>query len=81
MSLTSFEEQYMDPSSKKLHRDALVRLVNQIMSSSGCMMDVDVMIATFEQNVPYQGAGELIFHPPSGKAMTAEEIVDLALND
>jgi len=45
------------------------------------MMDVDGMIATFEQNVPYQGAGELIFHPPSGKAMTAEEIVDLALND
>jgi hypothetical protein len=70
----------MDPSSKKLDRAELIRLVKQIMSSSGCMMDVDAMIATFERNVPYQGAGELIFHPPSGKAMTAEEIVDLALH-
>jgi len=70
----------MDPSSKKLDRDALIRLVNQIMTSSGCMMDVDGMIATFEKNVPYEGASELIFHPPSGKAMTAEEIVDLALH-
>ena len=70
----------MDPSSKKLDRDALVRLVNQIMTSSGCMMDVDGLIATFEKNVPYADAGELIFHPPSGKAMTAEEIVDLALD-
>ena len=70
----------MDLSSKKLDRDALIRLVSQIMTSSGCMVDVDGMIATFEKNVPYANAGELIFHPPSGKAMTAEEIVDLALN-
>ena len=51
----------MDPSSKKLDRDALVSLVNQIMTSSGCMMDVDGLIATFEKNVPYANAGELIF--------------------
>ncbi len=70
----------MDHSPKKLERDDLVRLVSRIMTSSGCMVDVDGMIASFEQNVPYRNAGELIFHPPSGKAMTAEEIVDLALN-
>ncbi len=65
---------------KHLDRAALIRLVHQIMTSSGCMVDVDGMIATFERSVPYPDAGELIFHPPSGKAMTAEEIVDLALH-
>ena len=70
----------MTTSSKNLDRAALIKLVNQIMNSSGCMIDVDGLISTFEENVPYPDAGQLIFHPPSGKALTAEQIVDQALD-
>lgn len=67
--------------SSKPSRQELIKLVHHIMTSSGCMIDVDSLIEKFEQSVPYPNAGELIFSPPSGKRMTAEEIVDLALND
>ena len=70
----------MTTSSKNLDRVALIKLVNQIMNSSGCMIDVDGLISTFEKNVPYPDAGQLIFDPLSGKALTAEQIVDQALD-
>ena len=65
---------------QKLDRDELIRLVHHIMVSSGCITDVDGLIEQFERSVPYPDAGGLIFAPPSGKRMSAEEIVDMALN-
>ena len=63
----------------KLDREQLVRLVQHIMTSSGCVTDLDALLNQFESNVGYPNASELIFNPPSGKRLTAEEIVDQAL--
>ncbi|MFT5302568.1 MAG: hypothetical protein ACI87E_004514 [Mariniblastus sp.] len=63
-----------------LNRDELVRLVQHIMTTSGCVVDVDALLGKLESNVPHPNVSELIFNPPSGKAMTAEEIVDEAFN-
>jgi hypothetical protein len=50
------------------------------MTTSGCVVDVDALLSRLEQDVPHPNVSELIFNPPSGKAMTAEQIVDLALS-
>ncbi len=71
----------MDPTSKKLDRAALIRLVNHIMTTSGCVVDVDGLISTFESNVPHPDPSSLIFNPPSGKALTAAEVVEIALSE
>jgi hypothetical protein len=63
----------------KLNREELVRLVKHIMSSSGCVIDLDALLNQFESNVKYPNASELIFNPPSGRRMTAEEIVEIAV--
>ncbi len=63
----------------KLNRDELIRLVQHIMSTSGCIVDVDALLGKLEANVPHPNVSQLIFDPPSGKRMTAEEIVDEAL--
>ena len=63
----------------KLNRDELILLVQHIMTTSGCIVDVDGLLSKLEANVPHPNVSELIFNPPSGKAMTAEEIVDEAL--
>lgn len=64
----------------KLNRDELIRLVQHIMTTSGCVVDLDALLNEFESNVDYPNASELIFNPPSGKKMTATEIVDLAFS-
>jgi len=69
----------MDQTSKKLDRDALISLVHNIMTTSGCVVDVDGLISTLEANTPHPDPSSLIFNPPSGKAMSATEIVDIAL--
>ena len=63
----------------KLNREELIRLVKHIMSASGCVIDLDALLNQFDTNVSYPNASELIFNPPSGKQMTAEEIVDIAI--
>lgn len=63
-----------------MDRPELVKLVEHIMTTSGCMVDVDGLIERFERAVGNPGASELIFNPPSGKRMTADQIVDLALS-
>ena len=64
---------------EKLSRDELIRLVQHIMTTSGCVVDVDALLGRLESNVPNSNISELIFNPPSGKKMTAEQIVDEAL--
>ena len=63
----------------KLNRPELIRLVQHIMTTSGCVVDVDGLLNQLESNVPHPNVSELIFNPPSGKRLTAEEIVDEAL--
>ena len=69
----------MEQNTKKLDRDALIQLVQNIMTTSGCMVDMDALICKLEANVPHPDPSSLIFNPSSGKAMTAAEIVDHAL--
>ena len=63
----------------QLNREELIRLVQHIMTTSGCVVDVDGLLSKLESNVRHPNISELIFNPPSGKAMTASEIVDEAL--
>lgn len=63
----------------KLTRDELIRLTDHIMTTSGCVVDVDALLSKLESNVPHPNVSELIFNPASGRAMTAAEIVDEAL--
>ena len=63
----------------KLNRAELIRLVQHIMTTSGCVVDLDALLNQLESNVPHPNVSGLIFNPPNGKAMTAEEIVDEAL--
>ena len=70
----------MEQNTKKLDRDQLISLVQTIMTTSGCMVDMDALICKLEANVPHPDPSSLIFNPSSGKAMTAAEIVDLALS-
>ena len=64
----------------KLTREELIRLVQHIMTTSGCVVDVDALLGKLESNLPNSNVSELIFNPPSGKVMTAEQIVDEALH-
>jgi hypothetical protein len=63
----------------KLNRDELIRLVQHIMTTSGCVVDLDALLNEFESNVNLPQASELIFNPPDGKHLTAQQVVDLAL--
>ena len=65
----------------KLNRDELIRLVQHIMTTSGCVVDLDALLNKFESNVNYPNASELIFNPPSGKRLTATEIVEIAIGE
>ena len=62
----------------KLTREELIRLVQHIMTTSGCVVDVDALLGTLEDNLPHSNVSQLIFDPPNGKAMSAEQIVDEA---
>ncbi len=63
----------------RLTRAELIRLVQHIMTTSGCVVDVDALLGKLESNLPNSNVSELIFNPPCGKAMSAEQIVDQAL--
>ena len=65
----------------KLDRKQLIELVQHIMVVSACVTDLDALLNQFEANVRYPNASKLIFDPPSGKRLTAEEIVDFALRE
>jgi len=65
----------------RMDRKQLVALVKQIKQSSACVMDLDALLHRFEVNVPNPQAVQMIFDPPGGRDLTAEEIVDYALGD
>jgi len=51
-------------------------MVKTIRGSSGCMIDLDGLLAKFEAAVNNPGASELIFIPGSaGRLLDAEEVV------
>jgi hypothetical protein len=60
-------------------RDRLIQMVRKIQNASACVVDFDAMLSQLEEKIQDREVSQLIFDPPSGKALTAEEIVDLAL--
>ncbi|MCH2181278.1 MAG: hypothetical protein MK108_04665 [Mariniblastus sp.] len=63
----------------KLGRPELERLVEKIRNESGCIVDLDALITRFEANVQHPSASRLIFESPTGRLLTAREVVDRAL--
>ena len=55
--------------------EQLIQLVKTIRSASGCMVDLDSMLAKFEASVKNPSASELIFLSPSGRLLSPEEVV------
>lgn len=60
-------------------RQQLVQMVDQVMNASACMVDFDSMLQRLEKQFPGVDIGKMIFDPPSGKRLTAEQVVDQAL--
>ncbi len=60
-------------------RDKLTEMVDHVMKTSGCVVDMDALLNRLEPHFPGCDIGRLIFDPPSGKRMTAAEIVNEAL--
>ena len=67
------------PPFMKKTKDELIAMVDSVMKSSACMVDFDALMGPLEKQFPGVDIGKLIFDPPSGKRMKAEEIVDEAL--
>ncbi len=68
-----------DEKSSPTERAQLIQMVQQIQNSSACVMDFDGMMSRLEQKIGDSQIGNLIFDPPGGKALTAEEIVEQSL--
>lgn len=70
----------MDDSQKEQEkREQLVQMVREIKSASACMVDFDSMLNRLESKFGDPRISELIFDPPGGTPLTAEQIVDIAL--
>ena len=57
----------------------LIAMVDAVMKSSACMVDFDALLCPLEKQFPGVDIGQLIFDPPSGKRLPADEIVEEAL--
>lgn len=62
---------------QELAREELIELVKKIMDCDGTEEEIDNMILELEENVPHPEISDLIFW---GEDITAEQIVDIALN-
>ncbi|MEE2825130.1 MAG: hypothetical protein VYE64_00725 [Planctomycetota bacterium] len=63
----------------KLGRSELERLVEKIRKESGCIVDLDALISRFEANVHHPSASRWIFESPTGRLLSAREVVDRAM--
>lgn len=59
----------------------MVQLVREVQQASACMMDFDALMTRVEKKFGNKQVGKLIFDPPGGKMLSAEEIVDTLLNE
>ena len=64
---------------QKMGRLELERLVEKIRNESGCIVDLDALISRFEANVHQPSASRLIFESPTGRLMSAREVVEAAM--
>src|SRR5215211_1961755 len=66
---------------QRLSRDELVDLVGKLMRAEGSAVDLEAWLDLIERNVPCPTGyvSDLIFWPPDGQDLSAEEVVDRAL--
>lgn len=62
----------------RLTRDELIAVVRKLMAAEGSEEELDELEELLEENVPHPEVSALIYYPD--REMTAEEIVDKALN-
>jgi hypothetical protein len=60
-------------------RDELVQAVRRIVDADGSEAELDSLLALVERNVPHPAVSDLIFYPPNGTDLSAEQIVEIAL--
>lgn len=60
-------------------RERLIEMVRRIQNASACVVDFDSMLNQLEEKLQDKQISQLIFDPPGGTPMSAEEIVDQAL--
>ena len=56
--------------------DELVKMIREIQTASACVVDFDGMMNRLETKLGDRRIGELIFDPPGGTPLSAEEIVE-----
>lgn len=62
-------------------RDELIKMVREVQAASACVVDFDGMMNRLEEKLGNRRIGELIFDPPGGTPLTAEQIVDRVFRD
>jgi len=62
-----------------MNEEQLVKLVQKIRGSSGCIIDLDSLISRFEANVKHPEHSRLIFESDTGRVLPAEEVVTRAV--
>lgn len=60
-------------------RDRLIEMVRRIQKASACVVDFDAMLNQLEDKLQDKQISQLIFDPPGGTPLSAEEIVDRAM--
>jgi hypothetical protein len=64
----------------ELTKGELIELIRRISNADGTEAELDAMMEKIERGVPHPEVSDLIFYPPEGKELTAEEIADRALS-
>ena len=60
-------------------KDELVQAVRRIIDADGTESELDGLLGLVDRNVPHPSVSDLIFYPPNGIELSAEEIVNAAL--
>lgn len=66
-------------SKSSAERERLIEMVRRIQNASACVVDFDSMLNQLEEKLQDKQISRLIFDPPGGTPLSAEEIVDQAL--
>ena len=68
-----------DLESEAEKREQMIQMVREVKAASACMIDFDSMLNRLEAKFGDPRIGELIFDPPGGTPLSAEQIVDMTL--
>ncbi|MDG1874358.1 MAG: hypothetical protein P8J27_10635 [Mariniblastus sp.] len=70
-----------EPNRPNFEREKLIEMVREIQNASACIVDFDGMLNRLEEKLGNRQIGVLIFDPPGGTPLTAEQIIDRVLGN